>query len=162
MCGHYLYWYQYNKHFFIETYMITICNNSYMWQTYSCCIRACWYNHTMLLINRSWLIDRDIKTSMTMNTCFTRKANIGYRSFCYQEIGPSDNGSTRHWRYSLHSIYFAKNTYYQVYVWFCIDAKKNQVKYVPINKYELLNIQACSYNVFRNTPSTQYLVVSCK
>ena len=40
--------------------------------------------------------------------------------------------------------------------------KKNNVKYVPINNHELLNIQACSFHVVWNWGYTQSLVVSCK
>ena len=39
---------------------------------------------------------------------------------------------------------------------------KISVKDVPMNNYELLNIQACSFLMFRNRGCTQSLVVSCK
>ena len=45
---------------------------------------------------------------------------------------------------------------------FVIMLKRLTVKDVPINNYDLLNIQACSFNVFWNTPSTQSVVVSSK
>ena len=40
--------------------------------------------------------------------------------------------------------------------------KKNTVKDMPIDSYELLNTQTCSFHVFWNTGCTQYLVISCK
>ena len=57
--------------------------------------------------------------------------------------------------------YFMKNTYNQVYVWCCKYAK-NTVKDVPMNYYELLNLQACSFLMFWNSGCTQSPVVSCK
>ena len=45
---------------------------------------------------------------------------------------------------------------------FVIVLKRCTIKYVPINNHDFLNIQACSFSVFLNTPSTQFLVVSCK
>ena len=40
--------------------------------------------------------------------------------------------------------------------------KRETVNDVPVNNYELLNIQACSFNMFWNMGSTQSLMVSCK
>ena len=55
--------------------------------------------------------------------------------------------------------YFVKNIYNQVYVWCCKYAKKNSVKNVPMNNYEILNIQACSFHVLEYA---LHLVASCK
>ena len=47
----------------------------------------------------------------------------------------------------------------KINVW-CCKYEKKMVKEVPINNHELLNIQACSFNVLRNRGHTQSLVVS--
>ena len=56
---------------------------------------------------------------------------------------------------------FVKNIFNQVSVWCCKYAKKLTVKDVPTKNYELLNIQACSPDLFWNSGHTQSRVVNC-
>ena len=66
---------------------------------------------------------------------------------------------------SLHWIYFVKNTYNQAYVCGCKYAKKIAVKDVPMNNYELQNMEACScitMVMFWTRWCTQPLLVGCK
>ena len=73
------------------------------------------------------------------------------------------NGLAFMWiKNSVYWIYFAKNTYNQVYAWCRKYTKKDTAKDAPVNNYELLNIQACSFLIFRNRGCTPSLVVSFK
>ena len=99
---------------------------------------------------------------------------------------PSDNGSTRYWSPGSLCTLGAGGCTKQrnwLFMWinilcieyillriltiksmfdFVIMLKRLTVKDMPINNCDLLNIQACSFDVFWNTPSTQSLVGSCK
>ena len=48
--------------------------------------------------------------------------------------------------------YILKNTQNQIYIWCCKYAKNFIVKNVPINIYELYNMQACSFRVWVHPP----------
>ena len=64
-------------------------------------------------------------------------------------------------RNTLHWIYFVKNAYKYVYVDVANMLKKT-VNDVPMNNYELLNIQARQFIVFWDKGCTQSIVVSRK
>ena len=67
--------------------------------------------------------------------------------------------------YGLNYLYwlcFVKNTYNRAYVLVRKYPPKDSIKDLWINNNELLNIQACSFQVVLKRVCTQSLVVSCK